>query len=231
MSITYNGKLAPKASVLLRSQRALKTLFDRSGAVIGLIVTAPIFLVISAILKIQRQDVFFIQDRVGLDQQIFRIFKFTTMFKGSEKRGSITTADDSRVTVFGRFLRKFKINEAPQLINILKGEMSFVGPRPLPRSEVETYYSPADRGKIYSVKPGITGSGSMEFSNEEECLSEADDFQEYFAKEIMPRKAKLEVSYVENWSIILDCMIFFGTIFKLLKTFVKYPIARIVRRK
>ena len=215
----------------MRSQRLLKAMLDRFGAAIGLIFTAPIFLVVSIILKIQRADVFFIQDRVGLDQQTFRMFKFTTMFKGSEKQGSITTADDSRVTALGYFLRKFKINETPQLINVLKGEMSFVGPRPLPKSEVEAYYSLKDRARIYSVKPGITGRGSMEFCNEEEYLSEADDFQEYFAKKIMPRKAKLESWYVENWNIILDCTIFFGTIFKLLKTFVKYPIARIVRRK
>ena len=215
----------------MRSQRLLKAMLDRFGAAIGLIFTAPIFLVVSIILKIQRADVFFIQDRVGLDQQTFRMFKFTTMFKGSEKQGSITTADDSRVTALGYFLRKFKINETPQLINVLKGEMSFVGPRPLPKSEVEAYYSLKDRARIYSVKPGITGRGSMEFCNEEEYLSEADDFQEYFAREIMPRKAELEAWYVENWNIILDCKIFFGTIFKLLKTFVNYSTARIVRRK
>ena len=231
MSITYNEELAPRMSVLLRSQRLLKAILDRFGAVIGLILTTPIFLVVLVILKIQREDVFFIQARLGLNQQPFGILKFTTMFKGSEKQGTITTADDLRVTVFGRFLRKFKINEIPQLVNVLKGEMSFIGPRPLPRSEVEAYYSPEDRASIYSVKPGITGRGSLEFCNEEECLSEADDFQEYFAGEIMPRKAELEAWYVGNWSIILDCNIFFGTIFKLSKTFANYFIARIVRRK
>ena len=212
-------------------QRRLKNILDRCGAVLGLTATAPIFLVVSIILKIRREDVFFCQDRVGLNQKTFRMFKFTTMARGSEKQGSITTSNDSRITALGRFLRRFKLNEMPQLINVLKGEMSFVGPRPLPRSEVEEYYSPEDRVRIYSVKPGITGSGSMEFSNEEERLSEADDFEEYFAGEIMPKKAELEIWYVDNWSIILDLGLFFGTILKLLKTFAGYPIDRFARRK
>ncbi len=231
MSITYNGKAIPRVSILMRSQRFLKNILDRCGAIVGLILTAPIFLVASIALKIRRENVFFLQDRVGLNQKTFRMLKFTTMARGSEKQGSITTSNDSRITVLGRFLRRFKINEMPQLINVLKGEMSFIGPRPLPRSEVEEYYSPEDRVRIYSVKPGITGRGSMEFSNEEECLSEADDFKEYFAGEIMPRKAKLEIWYVDNWSIILDIGLFFGTIIKLLKTFARYPIDRFVRRK
>lgn len=231
MSITYNGKVISRASISMRSQRFLKNVFDRCGAIVGLILTAPIFLVVSIALKIRREDVFFLQDRIGLNQNTFRIFKFTTMARGSEKQGSITTSDDSRITALGSFLRRFKINEMPQLINVLKGEMSFIGPRPLPRSELEQYYSSEDRARIYSVRPGITGRGSMEFSDEEECLSKADDFKEYFAREIMPKKAKLEIWYVDNWSIILDLELFFGTIIKLLKTFARYPIDRFVRRQ
>ncbi len=231
MSITFNGKLVPKQSISIRAQKLLKGIFDRCGAVVGLILTAPIFLVVSIMLKLQRDDVFFLQDRIGLDLETFRIFKFTTMVRGSEKRGSITASNDARITALGHFLRRFKLNEMPQLINVLKGEMSFVGPRPLPRSEVEEYYSLKDRVKIYSVKPGITGRGSMEFSNEEERLSESNDFEECFAKEIMPKKAKLEVWYVDNWNITLDTKLFFGTVFKLLKTFAGYPINRFIRRK
>ena len=231
MSITFNGKVLPKASVSIRGQRMLKNIFDRFGAIISLILTSPIFLVVSVMLKIQREDVFFLQDRIGLNQETFKIFKFSTMIKGSEKHGSITTSKDTRITALGSFLRRFKINEIPQLINVLKGDMSFVGPRPLPRSELERFYSPEDTAKIYSVKPGITGRGSMEFSDEEECLSRAEDFTEFFAKEIMPRKAKLEVWYVDNWNIMLDAKLFFGTILKLLKTFAGYPIDRFIRRK
>lgn len=231
MSITFNGKVLPREPVLIRSQRLLKNVLDRFGAVVGLILVTPIFLVVSVLLRIQRQNVFFLQDRVGLDQETFRIFKFTTMMKGSEKQGSITTSNDTRITAFGSFLRRFKINEMPQLVNIIKGEMSFVGPRPLPRSEIERFYSPKDAAKIYSVKPGITGRGSMEFSDEEERLGKADDFEEYFAKEIMPKKAELEMWYVDNWNIILDLKLFFGTILKLLGTFAAYSIARFIRRK
>ncbi len=231
MSITYNGETVSKRSVVIRSQRLLKNIFDRCGAVVGLALTVPIFLVVSIALKIRREDVFFLHERVGLHQKTFRMFKFTTMVRGSEKHGSITTSNDSRITVLGRILRRFKLNEMPQLINVLKGEMSFVGPRPLPRSEVEEYYSPKDRARIYSVKPGITGCGSIEFSNEEERLSEVDDFREYFAGEVMPKKAKLETWYVDNWNIILDLELFLRTIFKLSKTFARYFIDRFIRRK
>jgi lipopolysaccharide/colanic/teichoic acid biosynthesis glycosyltransferase len=231
MSITYNGKLVPETSILLRSQRLLKAVLDSFGAVIGLTLTFPIFLAISIMLKIQRENVFFRQDRVGLDQKTFKMLKFTTMVKGAEKQGTITRSGDSRITVLGRFLRRFKLNELPQIINVLKGEMSFVGPRPLPRSEVEEYYSPEDRASIYSVKPGITGRGSIEFSDEEEHLNEVDDFEDYFAREIMPKKAKLEIWYVNNWSIILDLELLLGTIIKLSETFLGRSFARSVGRK
>ena len=210
---------------LLSSQK-LKSAIDRSGAFVGLIVLSPLILVVAIILKIQKEDVFFLQDRVGLNQKTFKMFKFTTMKKGSEKQGTITTVNDSRVTLFGRVLRRYKINEVPQLINILNGEMSFIGPRPLPKTEVEKYYSPDERCKIYSVKPGLTGCGSIEFSDEEERLDKIDEVEKYFAEVIMPKKAELEIGYVDNWNIILDLKLFFKTIFKLLKVFGQYFIVR-----
>jgi lipopolysaccharide/colanic/teichoic acid biosynthesis glycosyltransferase len=211
--------------------RKLKGIIDRCLALVGLVVTFPFFLTVAVILRARGEDVFFIHDRVGLNLETFRMYKFTTMEKGSEKHGTITTSNDLRVTTLGRFLRLSKLNEVPQLVNVLRGEMSFVGPRPLAGAEVEQYYPHEVAHKIYSVKPGITGCGSMEFSNEEEDLSEIDDYEEYFAKEIMPKKAKLELWYVDHWSVILDIEIFFKTIFKLLKIFVKYPIIYLVRRK
>ena len=217
-------------SNILRSRR-LKNTIDRLGALVGLIVTSPIFLIVAIILKVQKEDVFFLHDRVGLNQQTFKMFKFTTMVKGSEKRGTITTANDSRVTLLGRVLRRFKLNEVPQLINILKGEMSFVGPRPLPKTEVEKYYSTDKRRKIYSVKPGITGCGSIEFSDEEERLGEVDDVEKYFAEVIMPKKAELETWYVDNWNLILDLKLFFKTIFKLLKELGQYFVVRFLTRR
>jgi len=199
----------------------MKEAVDRLGAIIGLIVTSPIFLVVIIILKIQREDVFFLQERVGLNQKSFRMYKFTTMVKGSERQGTISTSSDRRITFLGKFLRKTNLNEVPQLINVLKGEMSFVGPRPLPKSEVERHYSNRDRTKIYSVKPGITGLGSLEFSDEDERLDKVNDVERYFAEVIMPRKAELETWYVDNWSIFLDVKLFFKTIFKLFSSFLR----------
>lgn len=220
-----------RESVLLSGQKLLKGIADKLGAFIGLVFTSPIFLTVAIALKIKKEHVFFLQERIGLDQQPFKMYKFTTMIQGSENHGSITRSNDMRITKLGAILRKFKLNEVPQLINVLKGEMSFVGPRPLPKSELERYYTPIDRARIYSAKPGITGRASMEFSDEEDCLGKVENFEEYFAKVIVPQKAKLEIWYVENWSIFLDLKIFFGTIFKLIWTFVRYFVNRLVRRK
>jgi len=214
----------------LHSQK-LKETIDRSLALAGLVFTCPLFLIVAVVLKARGEDVFFIHDRVGLNLKTFRMYKFTTMEKGSEKHGTITTSNDLRITALGKFLRLSKLNEMPQLINVLKGEMSFVGPRPLAGTEVEKYYPRDAARRIYSVKPGITGYGTMEFSNEEKSLSEVDNYEKYFANEIMPKKAKLELWYVAHWSIILDLDILLGTILKLLKTFMRYSIVRLVRRK
>jgi len=198
----------------LYSQR-LKGVIDVFFAIVGLIVTLPLFLIIAIILKIQKEDVFFFQDRVGQNQRKFKIIKFTTMKKDSEKQGLITTVNDPRITPLGRFLRKSKINEIPQLFNILKGEMSFVGPRPLPIATVEGYYSLEEKQKIYSVKPGLTGYGSLEFSDEEQLIDK-DDAGKSYREVIVPKKTKLEIWYVDNFNIILDLSLIFRTIFKLL---------------
>lgn len=198
----------------------LKFVIDRFMAFVGLIVTSPIFLIVAIILKAKGEDVFFIQERVGQFEQPFKMFKFTTMPKGSEKKGLITTANDLRVIPFGRFLRRSKLNEIPQLINILKGDMSFVGPRPLVKAHAEIY-PPNKREKIYSVKPGLTGYGSIEFSEEDKLTEKADDLEKYYAEVIMPKKAELEIWYIDHFSIILDFSIIFRTIFKLLMVFLK----------
>ncbi len=204
--------------------RRLKDVLDRFAALVAIILAAPIFLIIAIILKLKKEDVFFAQERVGLGLNTFRMLKFTTMLRGSEIYGSITTANDSRVTLFGKLLRQTKLNEIPQLINILKGEMSFVGPRPLPMSEILEYYSPNDSVKIYSVKPGITGVGSLEFSDEENLLDKMEDYEAYFAQVIMPKKATLELWYVDNWSILLDLAIVAKTIFKVFVQALEIPI-------
>ena len=182
------------------------------------------------LLKVQGQDVFFQQPRVGKNLQPFNILKFTTMHKGSEKFGSLTLGNDSRVTLTGRILRKLKLNELPQLINVLKGEMSFVGPRPLTKNEVEKHYSKCIRSKIYSVKPGITGCGSLEFNQEESDLENCIDPNEFFATVIMPKKAELECWYIDNQSFWLDLSILYRTVFRLGISFVIFFLYQLKKR-
>ena len=198
----------------------LKSLLDKFVALIALILLSPIFIVVAIVLKLKREDVFFIQERVGQHERPFGMYKFTTMLKGSEKKGSITIASDPRVTRFGRVLRKYKINELPQILNVLKGDMSVVGPRPLLR-EHANLYPPEARTRIYSFKPGLTGYGSLEFSQEAQLLDGVDNFEKYYAEVVMPRKAELELRYVNEWNLLLDVRILIQTIGRLATGFVR----------
>jgi len=198
----------------------VKRLLDVVCAILGLLITIPFLLPIVLILKAFSGSVFFKQLRVGCCEKRFNILKFTTMFVGSEQHGTVTTKDDPRITPIGRFLRKYKINELPQLINVLKGEMSFVGPRPLPLNEV-LLFSDQDREIIFRVKPGITGITALNFINEDILLSKYSNPQEHYKKVVLPKKIELERQYVENWNLISDIKIFWLTIFKLIKLVLK----------
>ena len=190
----------------------LKRLFDLGLAFVGLVLVSPIFALVSLMSKLSGNGVFFIQRRVGESSKPFPLIKFATMTKDAHVvGGTITYRDDPRVTTMGALLRKSKINELPQLINVLKGEMSFVGPRPLPASEV-SIYPPDVAEKIYSIKPGITGLASLYFYNEELLLSRNEEVAEdTFRNTIMPRKAELELWYVENRRFLLDLKIILAT--------------------
>ena len=190
----------------LSYSKNIKYLMDKIFAAIILILTLPIFIFVGLILKIKGEDIFFLQERIGQLEKPFKIFKFTTMPKGSEKLGDITTTKDARPFKFGMFLRKSKLNEIPQVINILLGEMSFVGPRPLLVKQA-AMYSEEIRKKIYSMRPGITGSGSLYFNKEDELLSKVDDPYKYYSEVIIPKKAELEVWYFTNWSNLVDLKI------------------------
>lgn len=191
----------------------LKRLSDFVLALVGIVLISPIFVVVYLTNKLSGNDVFFIQRRVGRNSELFPIIKFATMVKDAHiVGGTVTCKADPRVTRIGALLRKTKINELPQLINVLKGEMSFVGARPLPRSEVDIY-SPEAAEKIYSIKPGITGIGSLYFYNEELLLSHNEELaEEIFKNEIMPRKAEFELWYVDNRKLSLDLKIIVATI-------------------
>lgn len=194
----------------------LKRLFDITFSTIGLILLLPLFLVIAILLKSESKGpVFYKQVRVGLNSTDFKIFKFRSMFVGSDKKGLLTIGDkDPRVTQIGFFLRKHKLDELPQLINVFVGNMSFVGPRPEVRKYVNLY-SESDL-EILSVKPGITDFASIIFRNEAEILKNSDSPEELYIKEIMPRKIAINKEYIKDNNMYVDMKI----ILKTLKTIV-----------
>ena len=182
---------------------------------IGFIILVPIFIPVSVILRFTGEgEIFYFQTRIGLDGNDFKIFKFATMLKNSENMGSgiYTAKNDTRILPFGNFLRKSKINELPQIINILIGDISIVGPRPLIRRTFELY-SAEDQLIISSMKPGLTGIGSIVFRNEEEILSKSnnDDIEGFYKKNITPYKANLEKWYEQKRSFLCDLSIIFLT--------------------
>jgi lipopolysaccharide/colanic/teichoic acid biosynthesis glycosyltransferase len=195
----------------------MKRLFDVVFSTLGLVVMIPILLWIASL--IVREDggpIFYRGVRVGLHKKVFRIFKFRTMVMDAEKIGGPTTsAADPRVTSVGNWLRKYKLDELPQLFNVLKGEMSFVGPRPEVKSEVDSYGPQWD--VVFSVRPGITDLSSIEFRNEGEIITKSgiEDPHEAYKRLIQPRKLELQEYYAQNSSMALDFRIIFETLFVL----------------
>ena len=177
-----------------------------------LIILSPLFILIIILLKLTGEhEVFFMQKRMGYKNKPFYIWKFATMLKNSANIGTgvITMKNDARVTKLGKLLRLSKINELPQIINVLKGEMSIVGPRPLMEVSFDLY-SDEIKYSIYNCKPGITGVGSLVFRNEEEIVSKAKDPASMYA-DIYPYKGKLELWYQRNASVTTDCSLIFIT--------------------
>ncbi len=203
-----------------------KRILDISTAFIALIILIPLFIPIILILRFTGEgEVFYFQERVGLDNKTIKIFKFATMLKNSEKIGTgiYTAKSDPRILPFGNFLRKTKINELPQIINILIGDISLVGPRPLIRKTFELYKE-QDQKIIYSIKPGLTGIGSIVFRNEEEILNNTEmELEEFYKNFITPYKAELELWYVKNKSFLYDLKIIFLTAWGILFKDSKLP--------
>lgn len=199
---------------------AIKRLGDFVIALVVLVILSPFFLVIMVILRFTGEgEVFYRQRRIGRNTETFGIWKFATMLKNSPNMGtgSQTLRDDPRVTSVGRFLRASKINELPQVLNVLAGEMSLVGPRPqvLVDSDV---YPPDVRAAIYSVPPGITGIGSIVFRDEELLLSQPGiEPREFYVAKIAPYKAALELWYLEHRSLLTDARLLFLTVWVVLR--------------
>lgn len=195
----------------------IKRLFDILFSFFGLLAVSPILFFIALRIKVDSPGpVFYRGKRVGKDGKIFRIFKFRTMVIDAEKLGGpSTSADDSRLTEFGSFLRKHNLDELPQLIDVFRGEMSFVGPRPEVPSEVETYIQ-EDKKIILTVKPGMTDLATLENIHEEEILRGVKDPHQVYREKIKPQKLKLAVEYVKTRSFWLDIKILIKTFFKAL---------------
>jgi lipopolysaccharide/colanic/teichoic acid biosynthesis glycosyltransferase len=170
-------------------------------SLIGLIILSPVFLLVALTIKLtSKGPVFFKQSRVGKDGKDFKVYKFRSMYVDADKRGLLTVGGkDNRVTKIGYYLRRFKIDELPQLINVVKGEMSIVGPRPEVRRYVDLY-SP-DQLKALKVLPGITDYASIEYRNENDLLALAGNPEEFYVQEIMPKKIELNFKYINNRSV------------------------------
>lgn len=196
----------------------LKRLFDFTASLAGLILLSPLLVATMLAIRLESPGpVFFLQERVGLEGRRFNIIKFRTMRQSAPAEGpQITIGQDPRITSIGYTLRKFKLDELPQLINVLRGEMSLVGPRP----EVPTYmahYTPAQRAIILSVRPGITDFAAIEFSDEADILAGAADPEVAYVQEIMPRKFALYERYVRERSFWLDLKLIAWTMGKIIK--------------
>ena len=195
----------------------LKRLFDIVCSLIGLIILLPVFMLISIwIMMDSSGGIFYRQVRVGRDNKDFHLLKFRTMRTGSDKKGLLTVGGrDPRITRSGYFLRKYKLDELPQLINVLKGDMSLVGPRPEVRRYVDMYSQ--EQKQVLTVLPGITDYASIEYSNENEILGRAADPEKTYVEEIMPAKLQLNMKYIREKGLGTDLKIIFKTIFKILR--------------
>ena len=189
----------------------LKRTFDILASFMGLVILSPLFLVMAVWIKCDsRGPVFYRQSRVGRGNRDFRLYKFRSMYVDSDKKGLLTVGGhDSRVTKAGYFIRKYKIDELPQLINVLIGDMSFVGPRPEVRRYVNLYTE--QQLHVLDVRPGITDRASVKYRNENDLLAKATDPEEYYIKVIMPDKLAINLEYVAHHSLWSDIRIIFST--------------------
>lgn len=190
----------------------LKYLFDRLVSLIGLLVLWPILFIVAILVRIKMPGgpAFFVQKRVGKNGVLFRMYKFRSMTVG-HGGSSISVAGESRITPFGAKLRKYKLDELPELWNVLKGDMSFVGPRP----DVPGYADAlvGDDREVLKLRPGITGPASLKYRNEEELLATVDDPKQYNDVVVFPDKVRINRYYLHHYSFLMDLKIIFATVF------------------
>lgn len=189
----------------------MKRLFDITASGLGLLVLSPLFLILAVWIKLDSPGpVFYRQVRVGRGNKDFRLFKFRSMRVGSDKKGLITVGGhDPRVTHSGYYIRKYKLDELPQLINVFIGDMSLVGPRPEVRKYVDLYTP--EQMRVLDVRPGITDMASIRYRNENELLEQAADPEQYYRDVVMQDKLRINLEYVADHSFIKDLKIIFMT--------------------
>ena len=197
-----------------KTNQFIKRAFDIVMSSIGIIILLPVFIIVSIAIYIGSPgDILFLQKRVGRYGKEFNIYKFRTMISDAEKLGKqITVGNDNRITKVGAVLRKFKIDELPQLFNVFKGDMSLVGPRP----EVPKYVSlyTEEQKKVLSIRPGITDMASLRYRDENDILGKVDNPEEYYINVIMQDKLSLNLEYIEKSNLIFDISLILKTIIK-----------------
>ena len=198
-------------------RKFFKRVIDFVLSLIGLIVLFPVFIVIGFLIK--KEDggsIFFRQTRIGQNGKLFKIYKFRTMVENAEKLGAqVTKGDDPRITRVGKILRKYKLDELPQLINVLKGEMSLVGPRPEVPKYVNAYKEKYE--KILKTKPGITDFAALEYIDEEKLLKDAKDPEKIYIEKILPEKIKYYEKYIKEMSFLTDLKLILKTILRIVR--------------
>ena len=194
--------------------QAIKRIFDFLLSFFGIIILSPIFIIVSIAIKLDSKgSILFLQKRVGRYGKEFNIYKFRTMVTDAEKLGKqITVGKDNRITRVGAFLRKFKIDELPQLFNVLKGDMSLVGPRPEVPKYVALYNE--EQRKVLDIRPGITDMASLRYKDENDILGKVDNPEEYYINVIMKDKLNLNLEYIEKSNVFFDIYLILKTIIK-----------------
>ena len=195
----------------------MKRIFDIVASGFGLLVMSPVFLILAIWIKLDSKGpVFYRQVRVGRKNRDFRIFKFRSMRVGADKMGLITVGGhDPRVTRSGYFIRKYKLDEFPQLINVFIGDMSLVGPRPEVRKYVDLYTS--EQMQVIDVRPGVTSLASIRYRNENELLEKVEDSDQYYINVVMQDKLAIDLEYIRNVSFGYDIRLVFQTFWEIIR--------------
>jgi lipopolysaccharide/colanic/teichoic acid biosynthesis glycosyltransferase len=194
-----------------------KRTFDLFFSAIGLVLFLPLFVIISLIILVDTKgSIFYTQKRVGKNKREFNLLKFRTMHHGADRAGLLTIGEqDSRITKSGKWLRKYKLDELPQFLNILTGDMSIVGPRPEVKKYVNLYSN--EQMRVLSVRPGLTDYASLKYIDENKILNSYPDPEKAYVEIIMPAKLKLNLQYIEDKNLINDLGIIFQTLVRIIR--------------